>query len=180
MTPRNRFKEFFKGSEEQRRMFSFFINTKQTVGLLFLFLAFTTFSLVAYSGGDAGRVIVMLYGLVVLGMAMGSIFHYIAKTVLLQNDKTVARYVAINTVNTFVGLLVPLFVLNEVVRVLMNLASQITNYSTFFCQIRCSVVEYYWRSDIYTNVNTLLFWSVVILFGYWLVGGFVERYLQKK
>lgn len=180
MNPRNRFKEFFKGSEKQHRMFNYFINAKQTVGLSFLFLAFSIFALVAYEGGDAGRIIVMIYGAIVVLMGFASLLSYVRKTVDLQNDVKVARYVAINSINTFVGLLIPLFLLNETVRVLINLASQLTNFGTFFCTIRCSVVQYYWQSDIYNNVNTLIFWALVILVGYWLVGGFVERYLQKK
>ncbi len=180
MNPKGRFGRFFKEGSKPHRMFNNFIGVKQTVGLMFLFLAFSVFSMVAYSGGDAGRIIVMIYGFIVLVMGVASLVGYVGRTVALQNDKTVARYVAINSVNTFVGLLIPLFLINEVVRMMINLAAQLTNYGTLFCHIRCTVVDYYWKSDIYNNVNTLLFWGVVILLGYWLIGGLVERFMEKK
>jgi hypothetical protein len=77
-------------------------------------------------------------------------------------------------------LIIPVILLNEVLRSIVTLAGQITNYGTVFCQFRCTLVRTYWRSDIYTNINTLLFWSMVILFAYWIIGGFVERHLSRK
>jgi hypothetical protein len=190
MNPTRRFRNYFKRFNENQdgmpssmpahRAFNYYVNSKQTLGLIFLFLAFTVFTIVAYSGGDIARILVIVYGLIVAAMAIVSLYGYLKKTVDLQNNKDVRRYVAINTVNTFVGLIVPVILLNEVIRSIVTLAAQITNYGTVFCQFRCTMVRAYWRSDIYTNVNTLLFWSMVILFAYWLIGGFIERYLSRE
>lgn len=190
MNPTRRFRNYFKASKENqseqstsysvKRMYNYYINAKQTLGLIFLFLAFTVFALVAYSGGDLGRFVVIAYGIAVAVMAVLSIYSYVKKTVDLQNNSEVNRYVAINTVNTFVGLFIPVILLNEVVKSIVMLSAQLTNYNTLFCQFRCSMVRAYWKSDIYTNVNTLIFWAMVILFAYWMIGGMVERHLQTK
>lgn len=186
MSVLNKVKGKLKSSREgmkklsEARVFNYYINAKQTLGLLFLSFAFTIFALVANRGGDISRMVVVGYGLIVSIMALHSIYTYIKKTVALQNDRTVSRYVSINSINTFIGFIAPVFILNEIVRSLVILAAQITNYDSLFCQIRCSAVHYYWRSGIYSNINTLLFWALVILFAYWLIGGFVERISHQK
>lgn len=149
------------------------------VGLSFFVFAFAFFVFVLRLGGDFGRLAIVIYGLILLGLCKILVFEYVLKTINLQRVPVVKSYSAIVSANTVLGLIMPLIYFNVILAVVMKALASMTNYNTFFCQVRMSLVNFYYNIELYAQINTLIFWLVIFTAVLFLFGGLAERIYKR-
>lgn len=170
-------------TERTRRLIARFSNRFLLIRSFFALTLFAAsyifFTPLLRLNSDLGRIFLAVYGGLILILALFIVIEYFIKTVRLQNSDA-KNYSAIVSINTFLGVIIPLFYSNAILATVIKALSQIQNYGTFFCEIRCSVVKFYYHNDIYYQVNQLIYLLVVVAFLFFLIGGFLEKNFRKN
>ncbi len=153
---------------------------KTWLALTFFVLAFGFFAFVLRTAGDLGRILLVVYGIIMIFLCLVLMMEYFIKTVTLQKDKDVKIFSAILSVNTFFGLVLSLLYINIILAVTIRSLALMTYYGTFFCKVRLSLVSFYYNNQIYSQINSVIFWIVIFNIIIFLFGGLFERLLSKK
>lgn len=159
-----------KGSE--------FIVFESALSLVFFTLAFLVFVPLLRRDSDLLKALIVVYGVFVLLWALSTIYDYLVKSSRLLANKTIHNYSLLSAVNSIIGLALPLFVLNSVSYIVMNTLSSMQYYGAI-CEIRMSLVRFYGASNIYNQMNSLIFWVLVFSLGLMILGGLLERLNRK-
>lgn len=160
-------------------LFHKYLLVRSLIGLTFFVISVYMFVPFARSRGDLYKSILLLYIIFVIILCLGLIAGFIRRTVRLQNDAEARNYSAIVALNSFIGLIFPLIYTNVLTLTAIRIASQITNYGTFFCQVRCSIVREYYSNGIYFRMNDLIYFLIIIAFILFIFGGFAEKALDR-
>ncbi len=151
---------------------------RSLIGLSFFVLSVYMFVPFAKSRGDLFKGALLLYTIFVILLCLALIAGFIRRTIMLQNDVQARNYSIIVSLNSFIGLILPLIYSNALALTAIKIASQITNYGTFFCQIRCSIVREYYQNGIYAKMSDLIYLLIVMTFVLLIFGSFIEKMLD--
>lgn len=157
------------------RFMNRYLVVRTSVGLTFFVVAFGFFTFILRLGGDLGRLMIVIYGAVLLFLCGVLVLEYILKTVNLQRETSLRSYSTVLAVNTLFGLIVPLFYFNVVLAVVIRALSTMSYYGTFLCQARMSVANFYYNTQVYTQIHTITFWIVIMALALFIFGGLFER-----
>ncbi len=149
------------------------------VSLGFFTLAFLIFLPLLRRDYDWLRALIVLYGAFVVLWAWMVIYEFLVKGSRLLANKRVHNYSQLAALNTILGLAFPLFVLNSVKAIVVNTLSEFTYFGTAICEIRLSLVRFYYASNIYEQINSVIFWIVVLSLVLLIIGGLFERVFKK-
>ena len=161
------------------RFMNRFLVLRTSVGLAFFVLAFGFFTFFLRLGGDLGRIMIVVYGVLLILGCFALIVEYVLKTVNLQRETGFRSYSSILAVNTVFGFILPLIYTNIVLAVVIRSLSMMTYYGTFLCQARMSMVNFYYNNQIYTQQQSIIFWTVIMTLVLFLFGGLLERVFRR-
>ncbi len=157
------------------RFFSDFLVLRSFLALTFFVLSFVFFYPLSNNQSEWLKLFVVLYGFILLLLVGGILYEYLIKITRLLITENVRIFTPIVTVNTFFGLIIPVFFGNILLMSITKVLNLFANYNTIICELRYDFINFYWRSGIYNNVNQLLMSAIVILFVFFLFGSLVER-----
>lgn len=161
-------------SNKISRLNNRYLVVKDFIAFLFFVLAGFVMSPVARDSEAMKLFMVLVYSLIsFLGLLL--ITEFIVRTLRLQSETKVKRYSAIVSLNSIFGLVLPLWFVNYFVMRAIELMSRMGNYSTFICEIRLAFVDFYYSTDIYQLVNSVILASMVIAIAAFIFGGIWER-----
>lgn len=170
--------------EKASKFISRFSNTyvvlRSFFGLLFFSIAFGLFYSFAIKEGDIVKILVAFFGIVIILLCHLVILEYFIKTIALQNNEEIKRFTAILSVNTAIGLALPIWLMSLVLNSVMKLLDTMTYANTFWCEIRVGIVRYFFRNDVYFMLQNLAWALVVGAIAIFILGGIVERYFSRK
>lgn len=166
-----------------RRLFarkgSEYIVFESAVSLVFFTLAFLVFVPLLRRDSAILDLLVVIYGAFVIVWAFSTIYDYLIKASRLLINRQVANYSLLSALNTVLGLALPLFVINSVSYIVMNTLGGMPHMGSALCEIRMSFVRFYNAANIYNQLNSLVFWTLVFSLGLLVLGGLVERMNRK-
>lgn len=157
------------------KLFGRYSVLKNSLALTLLFLSFLLISSALGKFSDMGRLLVVLYGAVVLVLSLALIAEFLAKTFRAQIDPAVVRYSALASTNSFLGLVLPMLYFNVSLLVVMRALWRIANYDTVWCSLRRSLVQSYYGHNVYWQVNNIIVLTLVITIALFLWGGALEK-----
>ena len=156
-----------------------FIVFRSFLGLSLLVLAYFFFSPLLRVQSDWALLFLAMFGIFVLVLIGLLIFEYIVKVVKIQNAN-VQNYSALVSINTLIGLIIPLFYANLVFSTVIRAFAGMMNYQTFLCEIRYTIVNYYYWNNIYLQINQFLYLLVILVVLLFIFGGFIEHLWRRK
>jgi hypothetical protein len=149
--------------------------------------SFTTLTLFAASyvffapllrtNSDLARLFLILYGLFIIVLSAIVFIEFLIKTVRLQNADA-KNYSALTGINTLLGVALPLFYANAIFATVIKALSQMAYWGTYACEIRCNLVRFYDKNQIFFTVNNLIYLLVVVALLLIIVGGFIENLVK--
>jgi hypothetical protein len=157
-----------------KRLDNSYLVVKNFFALSFIFLAALILSAIDKRSETAKIFLMIFFGFVIL-LSVALIIEFIIKTVRLQNEPQVKRYSALVSLNSIFGLILPMFYINLLLSKVMLYASWLENRGTFFCKIRCSIVDFYYDYGIYWQMHKIIFYTALISITLFLWGGLFEK-----
>lgn len=148
---------------------------ESVVSLVFFTLAFLVFIPLLRRGSDFFKLLIVVYGFFVIVWALGAVYEYLVKSSRLLVNKKIENYSILSALNAILGLAFPLFVINSVSSIVVSTLGSMADWGTALCEIRFSFVRFYQSTNIYNQVESLVFWIVVLALGVLIVGGIFER-----
>jgi hypothetical protein len=165
---------------DEESKFSQYSVVKNFVVVVLLFAALILLSYPLLRSSDLGLYFLALYALVFIGISKAFILEWFKKLSKLQVERPAINYVAVSTLNTFLGLAVPIAMLNIALNILMTALELMPNRGTIWCAMRMDLVHIFHRSAISWYLSEV-FWILIIgLIAYYLVAGFVQQRAAKK
>ncbi len=124
---------------------------------------------------ELAKLLLMIYSIIVLGLITLLIMELIVKTVQLQNEKEIKRYSAVVSLNSFFGLVFPLYFANIVLSKAVMYAGLLHDYDTIFCKLRYSLVNFYYSTQVYWKIEQIIFWVALLSIALFFFGGVIEK-----
>lgn len=156
-----------------------YIVFRSFLGLSLLVLAYFFFTPLLRVHSDWALLFLAVAGIFVLVMIGLLIFEYIVKVVRIQNSNA-RNYSALVSINTLLGLIIPLFYANLVLSTVIRSLGGMMNYQTFLCEIRYTIVNYYYWNNIYFQINQFIYWLFLLVILLFIVGGFIEHLWRRR
>jgi len=160
------------------RFFNNYLVMKNWMVLTFFVASFAFFAFVLRIS-ELGRILITFYGFFVILLCFLLMAEYVYKTIHLQRIE-VRNYSAFLSINTVFGLILPLIYFDVILAVVMRSMYFMTYYGTFLCKVRVSIVNFYYNTGSFQQVNNLIFWLVIMTAILFIFGGLVERTLRTR
>lgn len=148
---------------------------KNLLAALLIFCAFLIVYPVVIRHDWPAITLLILGGIVLLGLLAALIHEFILKVARIQ-QQGLHRYSLFVSLNTVLGLTIPLVLINIVLRKLIFLMRAIPNYDTWICDMRFDIIRYYFRSMVSAQISELAFYTAVIAIALFVFGGLFERH----
>lgn len=154
---------------------------KDSIALLFLFLAFFSFIPLNLQTNFA------LFGLAMFAFLISFVSfivigEYLYKTAKLQEEKKVEHFTTTIFTNGIFGFIFPLMIINYCIFKAATFLSNIDKADTFWCDLRTAIVNIYFQdgfplqSSIYANFNSFILYTAILFVAFFLFGNLYERY----
>lgn len=152
---------------------------KSFMGLTFISIAFFFFTPLLKVKSDIAELFLVVFGTFVLFLTIALIVEFVVKVYRLQATET-NRFSAILSANLFFGLTLPVFNINLTLLSVIKSLQGLTNYNTFWCDLRYTIIGFYYSNGIYTHLMNLffiLFLTTIFLF---VFGGYFEKLRKNR
>lgn len=130
---------------------------------------------------QATRVMLSIYGAVVILISLWLIITFVVKTVRLQADPKIKRYSALVSLNSFFGLSMPILFINLVLfKVVGGFLFFMPKTGSIFCQFRHWLYDFLYRDiHIYQKLDQLFMFTVLLAVAVFMIGGVWEKTNRK-
>ncbi len=147
------------------KMLDHSIMFRSFLSISFFMLSILFFNGLTKTGGDFTKAFVSIFGLILIFLNLLVIINYF-RFIARSYYSNLNHLPVIITLNSFLGLILPLFYSNVILSIVMKSLQRMYNYDSFFCEIRCNLVSFYYNNNIYSQVSNLIFYLILFSFGY--------------
>lgn len=174
-------KKAVRSNSVSKKVFDDIFVTRTFIGVTFFFLALIVFSPLINRDSDLLKILVSLYGFLVIALILGLFYELIKKTVWLQRVESYkGNFATLFSVNLFLGLVMPLIYLNVVLEIIVRAFSLIPSYGTILCEIRMAFVRFYYSNGIPFQMGQLTYWLIIMVAVLFIFGNFFEKLYRRK
>lgn len=147
---------------------------KSFMGLTFIAIAFFFFTPLLKVKSDIAELFLVVFGTFVLILTIALIIEFIVKTYRLQATET-NRFSALLSANLFFGLTIPVLYINLTLLSVIKSLQGLTNFNTFWCDMRYTIIGFYYSNGIYTHLMNLFFVLTLTSIFLFVFGGYFEK-----
>lgn len=127
---------------------------------LFFISSLGIFTTVLRRGEDALKLIVVIYGFVLLLFFLNNISVFIINVTRSAINKS-PNFPAILLFNTFFGFISQLFFFNLTLAIIIRTLAYMSRTNTLVCEFKCSIVSFYYNTQLYAQINNLIWWIIL-------------------
>jgi hypothetical protein len=138
----------------------------------FFMISLGIFTTLLRRGDDLLKSLVIVYGLILLLFFSYNIITYLVNITRVALSKA-ANFPFILFVNTFLGFIAQLFFFNLTLAIVVRTLAYIRHASSFVCEFKCSVVSFYYNTEVYTQINSLIWWVTLGTIAAFIIGNYM-------
>jgi hypothetical protein len=125
------------------------------------------------------RVLIGIYGIVVIVLTLALIAEFAWKTVQLQALPEIRRYSSLVSLNAVFGLIAPLIYLDLLSGTMVRLLNTFPKYNNILCDLRLCLIKFYQQNYVHWQLQNLILACTIMVIALFLFGGLIERHFSK-
>lgn len=147
-------------SSLNKRLSANTIMLRTFLGSLFFMISLGIFTTILKRSDDLIKFVVVLYGVGLLIFFAYNIVAYLINITKVATTKS-ANFPAILFLNTFLGFISQLFFFNLSLAIIVRTLAYMRDASSLVCEVKCSIVSYYYNTQVFNQINSLI-WCVTV------------------
>jgi len=138
---------------------------------IFFIISLGVFTTMLRYGGNLIKVFVVVYGAALLIFFSLNIVAYLINITKVATSKAL-NFPFIMFVNTFLGFISQLFFFNLTLAIVIRTLVYIKHVDSLICEIKCSIVNFYYNTEIYTQISSLIWWICLLTIVAFIIGNY--------
>lgn len=160
--------------EKYIRLSNKYLVLKNFIGLTFIYFSVLILSPVIRTSGYYTKTLFIFFLLIVVVLIGLLMFEYLVKMKRMQSSSIRHFSIAV-ALNSFIGFVVPIFFLNAVLWQIVKILKFMPHKGDFWCNLRIDILDFYFSNNIYSKLDEIGMWSLVIVIALFIWGGTLER-----
>jgi len=142
------------------------------LGSVFFMVSLGIFTTLLKRGDDLVKFLVVLYGCALLIFFAYNIIAYLINITKVATSKA-TNFPVVLFLNTFLGFISQLFFFNLSLAIVVRTLAYMRDSSALICEVKCSIVSYYYNTQVFSQINSLIWWVSLATVVAFIVGNYL-------